>query len=158
MRESVSISLCGSRFDTFLSLVDGFGNVIAYKDDVAGCGTQSGLTFNTEGLGLVYIIVEGWGNAAGEYIIEMDANYLDINELNIDNLIIYPNPANHVVEVKKYNGNLKIVDITGKLVKEINSYSGGKIDISDIQNGIYQIQLIQNNQLKSKRLIVNKDE
>ncbi len=153
MMESVTVSLCGSSFDTFLSVVDGFGNVIAYNDDVSGCGTQSGLTFNTEGLGLVYIIVEGWGNASGEYILEINANYLDINEIGDDICLIYPNPANKEMEIKNYKGDVFIFDVAGKKVKEIKNYFGNSIDITDLKDGIYQIQITIDNQVFSKKLI-----
>jgi hypothetical protein len=155
MMESVAVSLCGSSFDTFLSVVDGFGNVIAYNDDVSGCGTQSGLTFNTDGLGMVYIIVEGWGNASGEYILEIDGNYLNTVDLNEENILIYPNPANNFFELKNYNGEIKIYDLAGKKVKEIKNYFGDSIDLSDIKSGVYQIQISVNNELISKKLIKN---
>ncbi len=158
MMESVSVSLCGSSFDTFLSVVDGFGNVVAYNDDVSGCGTQSGLTFNTEGLGLVYIIVEGWGNASGGYILEMNANYLNTNELTNETFKIYPNPANNYVEIKDYVGAVFIYDLTGKLISVAKNYSGGPIDISDLKNGVYQIGIMVNNQQYFEKLIKNHGE
>ena len=153
MMESVSVSLCGSSFDTFLSVVDGFGNVIAYNDDVSGCGTQSGLTFNTEGLGLVYIIVEGWGNASGEYILEINANYLNTDDLSQENIIIYPNPANDKFEIKNYQGDIYIFDLAGKKVQEVQNYLGGNIDLSYLKSGIYQVQFYVNSQIISKKLI-----
>jgi hypothetical protein len=156
--ESVTVSLCGSSFDTFLSVVDGFGNVVAYNDDVSGCGTQSGLTFNTEGLGLVYIIVEGWGNASGGYILEMNANYLNTNELTSETFKIYPNPANDYIEIKDYIGAVFIYDLTGKLISVTKNYSGGPIDISDLKNGVYQIGITVNNQQYFEKLIKNHGE
>jgi hypothetical protein len=158
MMESVSISLCGSSFDTFLSVVDGFGNVVAYNDDVSGCGTQSGLTFNTEGLGLLYVIVEGWGNASGGYILEINGNYLNTNEIISDTYTIFPNPASHYFEINDYYGDVLIYDLTGKLIAENTNYSGGKIDISQLKNGLYHIGFTVNNQHYFKRLIKNYGE
>ena len=153
MMQSVNVSLCGSSFDTFLSATDGFGNVIAYNDDISGCGTQSGLTFNTEGLGLVYIIVEGWGNASGEYILEIDANYANITDEIIDQVFLSPNPANSSFSLSNVTGNLNIIDLSGKSVFNMDNYAGENIDINHLQNGAYQVCFNLKGIAYSKKLI-----
>jgi hypothetical protein len=65
LMQSIHVSLCGSTFDTFLTVVDPQGNVLAFNDDSDNCGTSSELTFDPQGQGLVYVIVEGWGNEVG---------------------------------------------------------------------------------------------
>jgi hypothetical protein len=80
LMHSVHASLCGASFDTFMSVVDMNGNVIAFNDDATNCGSQSALTFETTGLGSVYIIVEGWGIEMGNYTLTLDADYVGVEE------------------------------------------------------------------------------
>ena len=58
--------------------------------------------------------------------------------------IVYPNPGNDFIQLKtelNYN-NIVITDITGKIVKQIAS--SDKIDISELTNGVYFIQVYNN--------------
>ena len=72
----------------------------------------------------------------------------------------YPNPANNIVYFS-FNGNLatlKLIDILGNNVKEIllDQKTVKKLDISDMNKGIYFGNLIVNDQVVSiKKLIVN---
>ncbi len=71
---------------------------------------------------------------------------------------IYPNPANSdfVVEGKEIN-SINVLDITGKMVKQVNT-SGtitNKIDLSDIKKGIYFIQINTAKGKVFKKIIVN---
>lgn len=141
MMESVSVSLCGSGFDTFLSVIDANGNILAYNDDAPGCGTSSALTFSTEGVGLVYIIVEGWGNSSGEYVLQLNANYVGIEENTIENITLFPNPSAGNVSINGYSGALSFADQSGRIVKTISDYTEKtSISLSDLTNGIYFIQ------------------
>ena len=71
----------------------------------------------------------------------------------------YPNPANEIVKFT-FNGNLatlKLIDILGNNVKEIllNQEGVKKLDISDMNKGIYFGNLIVNDEVVSiKKLIV----
>ena len=71
----------------------------------------------------------------------------------------YPNPANNIVYFS-FNGNLatlKLIDILGNNVKEIllNQEGVKKLDISDMNKGIYFGNLIVNDEVVSiKKLIV----
>lgn len=154
MMESITVSLCGSSFDTFLSVIDAFGNIVAYNDDAPGCGTQSALTFDTDGLGLVYIIVEGWGNLSGSYSIAINANYLSTNELTEDETVIFPNPATEHFSLKGVTGKIVIYDLSGKTVKSITNYQGEKVSIIDLETGIYTVKYENNNRIFSKKLMV----
>ena len=72
----------------------------------------------------------------------------------------YPNPANDIVYFS-FNGNLatlKLIDVLGNNVKEIllDQKTVKKLDISDMNKGIYFGNLIVNDQVVSiKKLIVN---
>ena len=71
----------------------------------------------------------------------------------------YPNPANDIVYFN-FNGNLatlKLIDILGNNVKDLSLTQQGvqKLDLSDMNKGIYFGNLIVNNEVVSiKKLIV----
>lgn len=150
---SITVSLCGSTFDTFLSVVDGSGNVIAYNDDSPSCGSYSELTFPTAGLGTIYVIVEGWNNSMGDYDISINANYLNLEELSFQQVEVIPNPSTNEVCIPNFEGNLSISDISGKIVIRVADYSSDKIDVSHLENGIYTVFLSKEGSTSSKRFI-----
>jgi hypothetical protein len=155
LMQSITVSLCGSSFDTFLSVIDPSGNVIAFNDDADGCGTSSALTFDTDGLGQVYVIVEGWGNESGEFEIAINANYLDLNELNSSSFSLVPNPASSEISLTGYSGDIEIVNLSGQSVIKTNILSGQPIDVSNLSNGAYVVKLLNNSTLVVKKLMVN---
>lgn len=83
-----------------------------------------------------------------------------------EQLSMYPNPASTELTIKidlKYSSstNLKIIDLTGKTVKDFTdvlSHESGMykahLDISDLKAGIYFVRVKQQNEVLSKKLIV----
>ncbi len=152
----VNVSLCGSSFDTFLSVIDTDGNVIAFNDDGANCGTSSKLTFDSQGLGAVYIIVEGWGFEAGPYTIEIDAEYLAINEELAANVSIYPNPAKDQLFLNGINGNVYIYDIAGKMALTATAFDHTEINLSSLEDGLYVLKWQEQNVSHSTKIIIER--
>ena len=72
---------------------------------------------------------------------------LSLEEFEVLELGIYPNPANTSFQLNVGVNNLKIYDLTGKLVKEFNgSFSKNNIyDISSLGQGIYLVKASNNN-------------
>ena len=66
--EEVTVSLCGSLFDTVLTVFEACGGtVVATNDD--SCGLQSELTFTSDGATTYIVRVEGFGSASGDYAL-----------------------------------------------------------------------------------------
>lgn len=75
---------------------------------------------------------------------------------------VYPNPASEVinVELEKANGNtdIRVIDILGKIVIQHSSFNMySSIDISELQNGIYFLNVRLDNKTFTKKIIVNKN-
>jgi hypothetical protein len=155
LMESISVTLCGSGFDTFLSVVETDGNVIAFNDDAEGCGTSSALTFNTEGLGQVYVIVEGWGSEMGEYEILINVNYLSLSESE-DVFGIHPNPAGDLLKYKGLAGNLQVTSITGSKLVELVTEGLEEIDLSGLSEGVYFLHLEKDGERFSKKFMIQR--
>jgi hypothetical protein len=79
-----------------------------------------------------------------------------LNSLTSQSFEVYPNPTSNQLTINLLNyfvGNLRIVDLTGKVVKEHTDFAGGDIDVSNLVNGIYLVQLGNNEQWLSKKFI-----
>jgi len=149
------ISLCGSSFDTFLSVFDTDGNSITFNDDGTNCGSQSELTFSTVGLDSVYVIVEGWGTEKGEYEINMTETVLNVNSPHKQSIEIFPNPVFEKFRISNLsNIFVSIVDISGKTVKCIEVYNGEFIQINEFTKGVYFINYVLNEIPISTKLII----
>ena len=134
--ESLYISLCGSSFDTFLSVLDAFGNVIVFNDDSNVCDGSSELNLLTAELGTLYIVVEGWGSEMGEYNLHIEANYLGIEEQS-DDFIIYPNPSDGMVRLSNFTGKLFVKNSLGQLQHETFYSNESELNLSNLSNGTY---------------------
>jgi hypothetical protein len=154
LQQSITVSLCGSTFDTFLSVIDANGNSLAFNDDGADCGTASALTFPTEGLGMVYVIVEGWGSYAGEYTLNIDASYLNTHELAGNSKRIYPNPVSGAFQVVGITGSIRLLDIQGNCLVNEPSYFGQEINVSRLQTGVYMVNYESNGENITEKLFI----
>lgn len=87
------------------------------------------------------------------------SNY-EIEKLN-DILSIYPNPTNSFFTIQNKqnsseNFEYKIVDLTGRIIKNGNSKFNQQINIESLTNGNYIIQIqTDNNQNFIQKLIKN---
>lgn len=87
-----------------------------------------------------------------------------MDDLEIKDISFYPNPSDgkfslEIATTNKGPLQVKIVSPTGKLVYDKTETSGASdflfdIDISDEREGIYILQVIQNNKALTKRIII----
>ena len=151
----INVSLCGSSFDTFLSVFDTDGNTIAFNDD-GNCGSQSELSFSTVGIDSAFVIVQGWGNENGDYELNIFESVLEVDDNMLNDLEVLPNPATNQFRINGViSGSIYIQDVSGKIIKRILNYSGETINVSTFLNGIYFVSLITNNVLQTEKLIIN---
>lgn len=79
-------------------------------------------------------------------------------ENNIDEISIYPNPAKDIININTHNSlvkSYKMLDVQGRSVKVsvLNDLSDFQIDITDLDEGVYVLQLVMENQIISKKFI-----
>ena len=69
--ELVTVSLCGSSYDTYLRVFTDctLSTEIAFNDDF--CGLQSELTFTSDGTSTYVIMVEGFSANVGDFVIDI---------------------------------------------------------------------------------------
>ncbi|MFA5782897.1 MAG: T9SS type A sorting domain-containing protein, partial [Bacteroidales bacterium] len=78
-----------------------------------------------------------------------NGNLNDINDFITDSYKIYPNPSSSNIYINTDNDIkstfIRILDITGRLIKqETIKTKKTELDISNLQNGLYIIEIINN--------------
>ncbi|MCF6295718.1 MAG: proprotein convertase P-domain-containing protein, partial [Flavobacteriaceae bacterium] len=106
--------------------------------------------------------VNGWTLEICEYI----QGTLDLNEFELGNLSVWPNPANETINIKLNNNvsnsdvHVNLYDIQGRTIQSIsyktNSNTFTKtINLNNVENGIYLLEIKQGNKKATKKIIVN---
>ncbi|MDO5342977.1 MAG: choice-of-anchor J domain-containing protein [Bacteroidia bacterium] len=80
-----------------------------------------------------------------------------VNENNAVSLNIFPNPANDFVNVIGENlDNLEVYNAVGQLVMNVNLANENKIDIANLESGVYFFSVIDKNGNKVVKKVVRK--
>ncbi len=100
-------------------------------------------------------IVQG-GNFEDNEITNLGINNsLDIDEFSLDQILIYPNPADDIINVQSPAKNLylELFDISGKLVA---SSSGKQMKVNTLPRGVYILKVYseESKQFISKKVII----
>jgi hypothetical protein len=153
--DNVTVSLCGSSYDTYLRVFDACdGTQISFNDD--SCSTQSELTFDSDGTTTYYIMVEGYSSYNGEFVLNISST-LGVNDYQLVGLKIYPNPAdgNYVTINSPISGDkfINLFDINGRKVLS-TTLVGDMLDISSFNAGFYVIEVIVGNYKKVSKLVI----
>ncbi|MFT4601227.1 MAG: hypothetical protein ACI857_001405, partial [Arenicella sp.] len=154
----INVSLCGSSFDTYLSIQDLDTNVLFVNDDDGICSPQSALTFPTIGLDTVLVLVQGWGNESGDYEINIEEDIsASIQNLDSKRLEIFPNPARNSITIKNLNSQVEYVIFNelGAEVQKGTTSNLEQIDITGLKAGIYPVQIIANDKHEFFKLIIH---
>lgn len=81
------------------------------------------------------------------------------------NIVVYPNPASNLVnidfvDVVALDANIRLFDMTGKQVANFANASIGagqfQMDVSGHADGVYLVRIMVDNQVVTKRLVINK--
>ena len=74
--------------------------------------------------------------------IEEHKKSVSVAELGNNNFAIYPNPASSEVKIiSNGDANVKIFDMTGRCVKDVNVAENATIDIKDLNTGVYFVNV-----------------
>ena len=157
VEEDITISLCGSSYDTYLRIFDSCtGDQIYYNDD-SSCGLQSEITFTSDGTTTYYIMVEGFSNNNGVFTMNISGT-LGIDDNLIENLRIYPNPTNdgfvNILSSEMGDKLAELFDINGRKVLS-TLINNNRLDISGLESGFYMTHITVNGKTAIFKLIIN---
>ncbi len=153
---SFDISLCGSTFDTYLTVALPNGTIVGSNDDYVNCGSQSQVSIGTYNYDSLFVIVEGWGDNQGEFTLNISEGTLGINQLAMNQFSIHPNPSHDYIQINNdFSGKVEIYNTKGEMVlnKEIQVLE--KIDVHDFEKGIYYVKCLSDNKSIVNKLIIN---
>jgi surface protein len=75
----------------------------------------------------------------------LDCSVLGVEEFETNNIKIYPNPTNNIINIeglnKNENNTIQIFDVQGKLVITKTINEKGTIDLSELNKGVYVIKI-----------------
>ena len=83
---------------------------------------------------------------------------LGINQNQLDNISLYPNPASSTINVKNAeNANIQVFDVLGKLILTQENISiEAQINVSQFQAGTYFMKISKDNLVTTKRFLIAK--
>jgi hypothetical protein len=128
------------RFRVFDSGGNGGGSIVLYD-------SESEIIYNTPG---------NYGEG-GERFFRTIGN-LSINDNNLQNVIIYPNPTRSILNIENAeNSMIEIYDLLGRVVLSENNISINKqLNVSNLSAGTYLIKISNNNIIITDKFIINK--
>ncbi|MBI1183197.1 Omp28-related outer membrane protein [bacterium] len=122
--------------------------------------------WNTDNLQLVALCINPDGtinNAASATLTDAMNNGLNdgeiiagVTSLDVNQLLVYPNPANDVLLVKgNENFNVQIVNMQGQQVATGEGKTAfHQIDVSHLSEGVYFVRIIDGNTITTKKILI----
>jgi GEVED domain/Secretion system C-terminal sorting domain len=153
----LKVSLCGSTFDTYLSVQDLDTNVLFINDDFDACSPQSQLTIPTIGLDTIFIIVQGWGIEAGDYDINIEEDIsASLGNTRGTTLTLYPNPIVESFKILNLTttADYLIYNELGQIIDNGKIKPDEAISIDELPAGIFYLKLSTLDEMKIFKLIV----
>lgn len=135
-------SLCGSSFDTYMTVYDTDGNLLAINDDFEACGQNAQVSFNTQNEDSVYLVVEGWGTESGAYELLIANEIASISENPLDQVKLFPNPTTSEFQLSGIeNAQIQILSLNGAVVFETTSSPSNSFSVEGYSPGIYLVNI-----------------
>lgn len=135
------------------------GKIIKTTDGGSNWTLDANVNPNMSALYSISVPTSSYGASAGlfGYYAELTGSTgIDMMVGNDDELSIYPNPTTNVLNINVMDEIEKIIiyDITGK-VQHVKLISTDKIDVSNLTEGIYTMQIVLKDKLLHTRFIKN---
>ena len=123
--------------------------------DAAGNGGGSIVVYDSENE-VIYNTPGNYGE--GEEVFFRTIGSLSVNDNNLQNVIIYPNPTNTILNIENAeNSIIEVYDLLGRVVLfENNISTNNQLNVSNLPIGTYLIKIKNNNKVITDKFIVNK--
>lgn len=133
--------------------------VLSFDTDALSDNPNESYTRDPDITGTAFVQHAGVTAAAGRLFSPgryLDGTSLSIQESKIEDLEIFPNPANSILTIETSllgNKQIELIDISGRMVFS-TSLSGNKIDVSSYDKGVYLLKVIIEGKTTITKLIV----
>lgn len=120
--------------------------IITYTGNLTDTFQQVNLPSNLNGFQIDY-------NTQGE--IKLKATQLSVNEFDLNEISVFPNPASNILNIKTSNTiqELVIIDLFGKIISRPKP-TNQAINVSALAKGMYLLQIKMNNSIVTKKIII----
>ncbi|MEI7594880.1 MAG: T9SS type A sorting domain-containing protein [Bacteroidota bacterium] len=86
--------------------------------------------------------------------VDFCVNGVGMEDNALNQINVYPNPTNGILTISNVNNaKIKVMNALGQIVITEN---GASVDMSNLQNGTYFVQIIENENVITKKVILNK--
>lgn len=142
-----------------VTLVGGSPSGGVYSGSGVTGGVFSPATVGVGTYTIMYSYTDGNNcNAVAADIMTVDA-CTGIQTVNADVVSIYPNPTNGLVVVKTpvLNSQVNVFDVNGrKVFTQTTASFETQMNLSHLANGVYQLNIVSDNQLFNYKVMINK--
>ncbi len=86
-----------------------------------------------------------------------NCSVLNINEVQVDNISIFPNPAKNQIQLLNNNAvsvGIRIFNVLGKQVFHQSKITDNTIDVSSFNKGIYLVKINVDGKTKTQKLVI----
>jgi len=92
-----------------------------------------------------------------DYVRIYQTNPLSIDDNILNDIKVYPNPANTKINISSQLNidKVDLYDITGKLILTTNKPKSNVIDVSAITNGMYLLKIYSGERSSTKKIVIN---
>ncbi|QBO57992.1 S8/S53 family peptidase [Chryseobacterium salivictor] len=90
------------------------------------------------------------------FFVRTSSSLLAATNAKQDQVVIYPNPVKDVlnIDLKSNHGNVKIFDLSGKVVKTATVNNSGSVDVSKLSKGMYIVEITTDGKAKVTKKII----
>jgi hypothetical protein len=152
--DDISVTISGSTENNYdwVFITNGAGELLYGP----ASGTQDAVVTSADGTINVYLAADT-SVQGGPISFDVSCAGLSVNDFDLSDLMIYPNPANgdYVTIQSSVSGekNIEVYDITGKRL--INTIlNSDKLDVSSVSSGVYLVKVTIQGQTKVNKLII----
>ncbi len=128
--------------------------IVMRNDEQIALVTETAFTDTVNGNGsYTYSIIAKKYDSKAE-AVSVKVEVLGLNEINVNRISIYPNPASDVIYVDVNDSfNAVIYNYQGQMIKNVN-VDNGQINVSDLTSGIYFLEIRTGNEVSVNKVLV----
>lgn len=100
------------------------------------------------------VAVDNYGNTSDKATVDVTVGPEGTDNVTLNEIRVYPNPANDFITINiEQQSHIKILNLTGEVVIDKIIEVGGSIDIQELANGVYIINVYGGDQISTLRFV-----